>query len=92
GWREKSQVEHTGLPRYVVRTGVPRAADRLGDERLERIAASGVAEDEEEDEAPLARPGSYVVGERPPPDMTAEEWLRRYGPPELTRGDEPAGR
>jgi hypothetical protein len=93
GWREKSQVEHTGLPRYVVRTGVPRAADRLSDEQLERIAASGLPEeDEEEDEAPLARPGSYVVGERPPPDMTAEEWLRRYGPPELTRGDEPGER
>jgi hypothetical protein len=92
GWREKSQVEHTGLPRYVVHTGVPRAADRLGDEQLERIAASGVAEDEEEDEPPRGRHRSYVVGERPPPDITAEEWLERYGPRDLTRGDEPAGR
>jgi predicted transcriptional regulator len=96
GWREKTQVEHTGLPRFVVSTGVPRAAaaEQLSDEQLERIAASGLPEDddEEEEEALRARPGSYVIGERPPPDMTAEEWLERYGPRDLTPGDKSNGR
>jgi hypothetical protein len=46
GWREKSQVEHTGLPQITVLTGVPRAGD-ADDERPARIAASGPEDDDE---------------------------------------------
>jgi hypothetical protein len=55
GWREKSQVEHTGLPHITVLTGVPRAEETGGewlgrDDAVGRIGgAAGPPEDETDD-------------------------------------------